>query len=157
MENSDTLVALTADIVIAHISNNKLAQAELPQLISAVHSTLRTIGMSASAMPEVEQEPAVPVRLSIKPDYLVCLEDGKKMKMLKRHLQVHFGLSPDDYRKKWNLPKDYPMVSPNYAKRRSELAVEIGLGRGGRGSKSAPAAPAAPATSATPPEQSAEG
>lgn len=154
MENPDTLVALTADIVIAHVSNNKLAQAELPQLISAVHSTLRTIGTSAAAMPEVEQEPAVPVRSSIKPDYLVCLEDGKKMKMLKRHLQVHFGLSPDDYRKKWNLPKDYPMVSPNYAKRRSELAVEIGLGRGGRESKPASAAPAA---SATPSEQSAEG
>lgn len=141
MENPDTLVALTADIVIAHVSNNKLAQAELPQLISAVHSALSAIGAINPAEPDVAKEPAVPVRSSIKPDYLVCLEDGKKMKMLKRHLKVHYGLSPAEYRTKWNLPKDYPMVSPNYAKHRSELAVRIGLGRGGRGSTPTPPAP----------------
>lgn len=143
MENPETLVALTADIVIAHVSNNKLAQAELPQLISAVHSALSAIGTNTSTKPEAVKEPAVPVRSSIKPDYLVCLEDGKKMKMLKRHLMVHFGLSPAEYRKKWNLPKDYPMVSPNYAKHRSDLALQIGLGRGGRGR--APAVAPAPA------------
>lgn len=139
MENPDTLVALTADIVIAHVSNNKLAQAELPQLISAVHSALSAIGANTPIEPESPKEPAVPVRSSIKPDYLVCLEDGKKMKMLKRHLKVHYGLSPAEYRKKWNLPNDYPMVSPNYAKRRSDLALQIGLGRSGRGSIPAPA------------------
>lgn len=141
MDNTDTLVALTADIVIAHVSNNKLAQAELPQLICAVHNALSAIGASTSAEPESAKAPAVPVRLSIKPDYLVCLEDGKKMTMLKRHLKVHYGLSPAEYRKKWNLPRDYPMVSPNYAKRRSELALQIGLGRRG----GAPAPEPAPA------------
>lgn len=146
MENPDTLVSLTSDIVIAHISNNKLAQAELPQLISAVHCALSAISASKAAEPASVKEPAVPVRSSIKPDYLVCLEDGKKMKMLKRHLKVHYGLSPAEYREKWNLPKDYPMVSPNYAKRRSELAVQIGLGRGGRGRP--PAAASAPAPAA---------
>lgn len=152
MENPDTLVALTADIVIAHVSNNKLAQAELPQLISAVYSALSTIDASTAAEPEGVNEPAVPVRSSIKPDYLVCLEDGKKMKMLKRHLRIAYGLSPDEYRKKWNLPKDYPMVSPNYAKHRSDLALQIGLGRGGRGRPpaSAQAAASAPAPASVP-------
>ncbi|MDK2759301.1 MAG: MucR family transcriptional regulator [Blastomonas fulva] len=143
MENPDTLAALTADIVIAHISNNKLAQAELPQLISAVHKALSSVGKRVVTEQKVIEKPAVSVRASVKPDYLVCLEDGKKMTMLKRHLMVHYGLTPADYRKKWNLPKDYPMVSPNYAKRRSELAVQIGLGRGGRGGQPAPAVPAA--------------
>lgn len=144
MENREALVSLTADIVVAHVSNNKLAQSDLPLLIDAVHGALAGIADTAAEQPEPAKEPAVPVRSSIKPDYLVCLEDGKKLTMLKRHLMVHFGLTPDDYRKKWKLPKDYPMVAPNYAERRRELAVKIGLGRGGRGGKPAAAPAAAP-------------
>lgn len=136
MQNLEMLVALTADIVIAHVSNNKLGQAELPQLISAVHGALNAVVTSEAVEPDVASKPAVSVRSSIKPDYLVCLEDGKKMTMLKRHLMVHYGLTPADYRTKWNLPKDYPMVSPNYASRRRELALQIGLGRGRRGANS---------------------
>lgn len=132
MEDNQALVTLTADIVVAHVSNNHVAQAELPQLIAAVHGALSRIGNPKPESSQAPQEPAVPIRSSIKPDYLVCLEDGKKLRMLKRHLMVHYNLTPEAYRAKWNLPKDYPMVAPNYAARRRELALEIGLGRTGR-------------------------
>jgi predicted transcriptional regulator len=123
----ETLVALTADIVAAHVSNNSVAVSDLPILIQNVHGALTGLG-SAAPEPEAKQEPAVSVRSSIKPDYIVCLEDGKKLKMLKRHLMTHYKLTPEQYRAKWNLPADYPMVAPNYAEQRRTLAKKIGLG-----------------------------
>jgi predicted transcriptional regulator len=123
----DTLITLTADIVAAHVSNNSVAVNDLPQLIANVHGALATLGSNASA-PEVRAEPKVPIRSSIKPDYIVCLEDGKRLKMLKRHLMTHYQMTPDEYRQKWGLNSDYPMVSPNYAEQRRALAKSIGLG-----------------------------
>ena len=123
----ETLVTLTADIVAAHVSNNSVAVSDLPLLISNVHGALSGLG-GAPVVPEVKQEPAVSVRASVKPDYIVCLEDGKKLKMLKRHLMTHYLMTPDQYRAKWNLPADYPMVAPNYAEQRRTLAKKIGLG-----------------------------
>ena len=123
----DTLITLTADIVAAHVSNNSVAVSDLPILISNVHGALTGLGNSSTA-PEVKQEPAVSVRSSIKPDFIVCLEDGKKLKMLKRHLMTHYLMTPEQYRAKWNLPADYPMVAPNYAEQRRTLAKKIGLG-----------------------------
>jgi len=126
-EMTETLITLTADIVSAHVSNNSVAVSDLPILIQNVHSALSTLG-DALVEPEPKQEPAVSVRASVKPDYIVCLEDGKKLKMLKRHLMTHYQLTPDQYRQKWNLPADYPMVAPNYAEQRRSLAKKIGLG-----------------------------
>jgi len=123
----ETLVTLTADIVAAHVSNNSVAVSDLPLLIQNVHGALTGLGR-AVAEPEVKQEPAVSVRSSVKPDYIVCLEDGKKLKMLKRHLMTHYQMTPEQYRAKWNLPADYPMVAPNYAEQRRTLAKKIGLG-----------------------------
>ena len=123
----DTLLTLTADIVAAHVSNNSVAVNDLPQLIANVHSALTGLG-GASSVPEAKPEPKVPVRSSIKPDYIVCLEDGKKLKMLKRHLMTHYQMTPDQYRQKWGLNSDYPMVAPNYAEQRRMLAKAIGLG-----------------------------
>jgi predicted transcriptional regulator len=123
----ETLVTLTADIVAAHVSNNSVAVSDLPLLISNVHNALTGLNKPAP-VPEVKQEPAVSVRSSIKPDYIVCLEDGKKLKMLKRHLMTHYQMTPEQYRAKWNLPADYPMVAPNYAEQRRTLAKKIGLG-----------------------------
>ena len=123
----ETLVTLTADIVAAHVSNNSVAVSDLPLLIANVHGALAGLNSPAPA-PEVKQEPAVSIRSSIKPDYIVCLEDGKKLKMLKRHLMTHYQMTPDQYRAKWNLPADYPMVAPNYAEQRRTLAKKIGLG-----------------------------
>ena len=125
---NETLISLTADIVAAHVSNNSVAVSDLPNLISNVHGALTGLGSDGHAL-EAPPEPAVSVRASIKPDYIVCLEDGKKLKMLKRHLMTHYGLTPEDYRTKWGLPRDYPMVAPNYAEQRRSLAVKIGLGR----------------------------
>ena len=125
--NDDTLITLTADIVAAHVSNNSVAVNDLPQLIANVHGALSTLGSAGSA-PEVRAEPKVPIRSSIKPDYIVCLEDGKKLKMLKRHLMTHYQMTPDQYRQKWGLNSDYPMVAPNYAEQRRTLAKSIGLG-----------------------------
>lgn len=124
----ETLITLTADIVAAHVSNNSVAVSDLPNLISNVHGALALLGGAPTPV-EAKLEPAVSVRASIKPDYIICLEDGKKLKMLKRHLMTHYGMTPDDYRAKWGLPKDYPMVAPNYAEQRRNLAVKIGLGR----------------------------
>jgi predicted transcriptional regulator len=124
---SETLIALTADIVSAHVSNNSVAVSDLPLLIQNVHNALTTLG-DELVEPEARQEPAVSVRASIRPDYIICLEDGKKLKMLKRHLMTHYQLTPEQYRAKWNLPADYPMVAPNYAEQRRSLAKKIGLG-----------------------------
>ena len=126
-ETHQELLALTADIVSSHVANNTVAVSDLPHVIENVFSTLARLGQDIKA-PEPRQEPAVSIRASIKPDYVVCLEDGKKLKMLKRHLMTHYGLTPDAYRAKWNLPADYPMVAPNYAAQRRMLAKKIGLG-----------------------------
>ncbi len=126
-EMQETFITLTADIVAAHVSNNSVAVNDLPTLISNVHGALAALGSPVLAIVE-KQEPAVSIRSSIKPDYVVCLEDGKKLKMLKRHLMTHYGMTPDQYRAKWGLPNDYPMVAPNYAEQRRTLAKAIGLG-----------------------------
>ena len=129
---TEFLATLTADIVSAHVSNNSVSAGELPGLITSVFSSLAGLG-GAPAPVEEKPVPAVSIRSSIKPDYLVCLEDGKKLKMLKRHLMTHFDMTPDEYRTKWGLPADYPMVAPNYAEQRRTLAKQIGLGTKGRG------------------------
>src|SRR3954453_13498559 len=123
----DTLLALTADIVAGDVSNNSVTVNDLPNLIQNVHSALSGIaGSSRAAGPK--PGPKLSIRSSIKPDYIVCLEDGKKLKMLKRHLMTHYNLTPDQYRQKWGLSADYPMVAPNYAEQRRTLAKSIGLG-----------------------------
>ena len=123
----DVLLSLTADIVAAHVSNNSVAVNDLPNLIQNVHSALNGISGRSSA-PEAKPEPKVPIRSSVKPDYINCLEDGKRLKMLKRHLMTHYNMTPDQYRQKWGLAADYPMVAPNYAEQRRTLAKSIGLG-----------------------------
>jgi predicted transcriptional regulator len=122
-----TLVTLTSDIVSAHLSHNEVPISDVSVLIAGVYGALSNLGLQKEV--DEKREPAVSVRASIKPDYLVCLEDGRKLKMLKRHLMSQYQLTPDDYRQRWNLPADYPMVAPNYAERRRELAKSIGLGR----------------------------
>lgn len=124
---SEDLMALTTQIVAAHVSNNSVSMGDLPPLIEQVYKTLSNVGKEEPAEPERPQ-PAVPIKKSITPDYLVCLEDGKKLKMLKRHLKTQYDMTPDEYRERWGLSPDYPMVAPNYAKQRSALAKEIGLG-----------------------------
>jgi predicted transcriptional regulator len=126
-EVQETLIALTAEIVAAHVSNNSVAVNDLPQLIQNVHGALSGLTVSQN-VPEAKPEPKVPIRSSVKPDYIVCLEDGKKLKMLKRHLMTHYQMTPDQYRQKWGLSPDYPMVAPNYAEQRRALAKSIGLG-----------------------------
>jgi predicted transcriptional regulator len=128
--DSKDLVQLTADIVAAHVENNAVAVGDLPLLIANVHSALAGLGTASATTPAAPLQPAVSVRASVKPDHLVCLEDGKKVKMLKRHLSTEHGLTPEAYRTKWNLPASYPMTAPNYAEQRRELAVKIGLGKG---------------------------
>lgn len=123
----DTLLALTADIVAAHVSNNSVAVNDLPNLIQNVHAALTGISGIGGA-PEPKPEPKVSIRASVKPDYIVCLEDGKRLKMLKRHLMTHYNMTPEQYRQKWGLSADYPMVAPNYAEQRRTLAKSIGLG-----------------------------
>ena len=121
------LLELTTEIVAAHISNNTVAMGDIPELIQQVYRTLSTVGANGAAAPERPQ-PAVPVRKSVTPDYIICLEDGKKLKMLKRHLKTAYNMTPEEYRERWNLGPDYPMVAPNYAAQRSSLAKKIGLG-----------------------------
>lgn len=121
------LLALTSDIVSSHVANNSVAVNDVPALIQNVYATLAGLAAGSKA-PEARPEPAVPIRSSVKPDYIICLEDGKKLKMLKRHLMTAFGMTPEQYRAKWGLPADYPMVAPNYAEARRKLAKEIGLG-----------------------------
>jgi predicted transcriptional regulator len=124
---AEAIVSLTADIVSAHVSNNSVAVSDLPTLIENVHNALTGLG-KVKEVPAPKQEPAVSIRSSIKPDFVVCLEDGLKMKMLKRHLMTDHGMTPDEYRQKWGLGPDYPMVAPNYAEQRRTLAKKIGLG-----------------------------
>jgi len=126
--SEELLLTLTSDIVAAHVGNNSVTVSEMPQLIASVHGALTALGIEEPAV-EPLPEPAVPIRSSVKPDYIVCLEDGRKMKTLKRHLKNRYDMTPDDYRKRWNLPADYPMVAPGYTARRRELAITIGLGR----------------------------
>ena len=122
-------VALTAQIVAAFLSNNAMAIADLPGVIQSVHRALSDVASSAPAPVAEKLVPAVPVKKSVTPDYIICLEDGKKLKMLKRHLATSYNLTPDDYRARWGLPPDYPMVAPNYAAQRSSLAKAAGLGQ----------------------------
>ena len=143
----DDLVHLTADIVSAYVTNNKVESSDLGKLIEEVHLALVRAPAAAAEPEKTPLVPAVPVRKSVMPDYIISLEDGRKFKSLKRHLQGTYGMTPDEYRKKWGLARDYPMVAPNYAKARSELAKRMGLGRksgetparkgGGRGRKRA--------------------
>jgi predicted transcriptional regulator len=125
--NSNDLLALTTEIVAAHVSNNTVAVADLPTLINQVYQSLASIGQSP-AVPSERPQPAVSIKRSVHPDYIICLEDGKKLKMLKRHLKTAYNMTPEEYRERWQLPADYPMVAPNYARQRSRLAKEIGLG-----------------------------
>jgi predicted transcriptional regulator len=132
--NQDELLSLTTEIVSSYVSNNSVPVAELGSLIGQVYTTLNGLNGTPVAE-EVQLQPAVPIKKSIMPDFLVCLEDGKKLKMLKRHLMTRYNMSPDDYRERWGLPADYPMVAPNYANQRRDLAKKIGLGRGRTRSK----------------------
>ena len=126
----DELITLTSQIVSAYVSKSSVQASDLPALISSVYQSLKSAGQpQAAAEATVDLKPAVAVKKSVTPDYIVCLEDGKRCKMLKRHLMSSFGLTPDEYRAKWGLPADYPMVAPNYAKARSDLAHKLGLGR----------------------------
>jgi len=134
-DDKSELLALTAEIVAAHVSNNKVEAVELPGLIRQVYGTLAGIdgpgaGVAASAAEKLQ--PAIPVKKSVTPDYIICLEDGQKLKMLKRHLMSHYNMTPEQYRERWGLPADYPMVAPNYALQRQVLAKKIGLGKGRR-------------------------
>lgn len=135
---TEELLALTGDIVAAHVSHNAVSTTELPDLIRVIFEALQKLGEPAERQAPVQQ-PAVSIRASVKPDYLVCLEDGKKLTMLKRYLRTNFDMSPDDYRAKWGLPKDYPMVAPNYAEKRRTLAHSIGLGQRKAGKAAKPA------------------
>lgn len=132
-KNQDELLYLTTDIVVAHVGNNSVSTDELGALIQKVHATLANLSGAASSqgqggLNENRPAPAVPVKKSVQKDYIVCLEDGKKLKMLRRHLKAAYDMSPQQYRERWNLPSDYPMVAPSYAEKRSKLAKEIGLG-----------------------------
>ena len=124
----DGLVGLTAEIVSAYVGKNAVTTAELPALIEAVHRALARAASGGTAAERDELRPAVPWKRSVNPDYIICLEDGKRFKSLKRHLRTHYKMSPDEYRAKWGLPPDYPMVAPNYAAERSHLAKKMGLG-----------------------------
>ncbi|RCK26353.1 MucR family transcriptional regulator [Thalassospira lucentensis] len=125
----DELLQMTVDIVSAYVSNNALAAAQIPELISTVFGSLDEIRADENEPEQEPLKPAVPIRKSVGDDYIICLEDGKKLKMLKRHLRTTYNLTPEEYRAKWGLPSDYPMVAPNYAKQRSQFAKKIGLGR----------------------------
>ena len=127
-DTGEMLITLTSDIVAAHVSNNSVSVEDVPTLIANVYGALSNLGKEA-VVEAAPLEPAVSIRSSVKPDYIVCLEDGKKMKMLKRHLMTAYNMTPEEYRARWNLPADYPMVAPNYAEKRRELAKKIGLGR----------------------------
>ena len=128
-DDQGDLVDLTADIVSAYVSHNVVPVNDLPNLIKDVHVALGGLASDADKAPKEELKPAVPPKKSITPDYLICLEDGKRFKSLKRHLKTHYDLTPDQYREKWGLPADYPMVAPSYAEARSRLAKEMGLGQ----------------------------
>jgi predicted transcriptional regulator len=144
MEGNETnLTSLTADIVSAYVAHNALTGDKLPEIIGSVYGALHKASVQAIEPPKVELTPAVPVRKSLTQEYIVCLEDGKKFKSLKRHLKTHYDLSPEAYREKWGLPRDYPMVAPAYAAARSRLAKTMGLGQRKGAAASRPAAKAA--------------
>src|SRR5580658_4308803 len=132
MDDKSEIIEMTADIVSAYVGNNSVSANDLAPLIQSVHRALAGVSTGVETVEVAPKEPAVPVKRSITPDHLVCLEDGRKFKSLKRHLRTKYNLSPEDYRVKWGLAKDYPMVAPNYAKQRSDLAKQMGLGQGGR-------------------------
>ncbi|QUD87105.1 MucR family transcriptional regulator [Phenylobacterium montanum] len=132
MDDTSEIIEMTADIVSAYVGNNSVSAADLPSLIQSIHRALSGVTAGPAPVEAPPKEPAVPVKRSITPDHLVCLEDGRKFKSLKRHLRTKYNMSPEEYRAKWGLPKDYPMVAPNYAKARSDLAKQMGLGQGGR-------------------------
>jgi predicted transcriptional regulator len=132
MDDKSEIIEMTADIVSAYVGNNSVSANDLSSLIQSVHRALSGVSTGSETVEVAPKEPAVPVKRSITPDFLVCLEDGRKFKSLKRHLRTKYNMSPEDYRAKWGLAKDYPMVAPNYAKARSDLAKQMGLGQGGR-------------------------
>src|SRR5689334_9768663 len=138
----EPLLEETTGIVAAYLGNNHVAPGEIPMLVRTIHAALAGLGRPADLEAAAKPVPAVPIRRSVTPDYIVCLEDGKKLKMLKRHLRSTYGMTPDEYRAKWKLPADYPMVAPDYAARRSQFAREIGLGRTRRAEPEPEAAPA---------------
>ena len=131
----DDILRMAVDVVAAYVAQNSVPAAELPDVIQTVYGTLDNLNGAPAEAPAEPQKPAVPVRRSVADDHIVCLEDGKKLKMLKRYLRSQYDMSPEDYRRKWGLPADYPMVAPNYSKRRSQFAKQIGLGRGGKAAK----------------------
>ena len=139
MEDNSELLTLTADIAAAYVSNNTVQASDVPSVIQTIYRALAGVGATAAQPAPEPQKPAVPLKKSITPDFLISLEDGKKYKSLKRHLRTQYNMSPDDYRAKWGLPKDYPMVAPNYAASRSALAKSMGLGRGGAAKGAKPA------------------
>ena len=126
---SDELLKLASEIVAAYVSNNPVPVADLPAMIKSVHATLGVLSGAGHGEAMTSQKPAVPIKKSVTPEYIICLEDGKKLKMLKRYLRSNYNMTPEEYRAKWGLPADYPMVAPNYAAQRSEFAKKIGLGR----------------------------
>jgi predicted transcriptional regulator len=132
--SSIDLLRMTTQVVASYVSKNPVAADQLPDLINAVHESLRSVDGQPAASSDQPQKPAVPIKKSVRPDYIICLEDGKKLKMLKRHLRTTYDMTPDEYRAKWGLPADYPMVAPNYAAQRSDFAKKIGLGKSARGS-----------------------
>lgn len=136
MENQRDLVRLAAEIAAAYVGANPVQAQDLPALIRTIHSALHEVAATPGAPDETAQEPAVPVKKSVTADYIICLEDGKKFKSLKRHLRTRYGMTPDEYRAKWGLAHDYPMVAPNYAKERSNLAKRMGLGQSRSGKNS---------------------
>ena len=131
----DQLLRMTSEIVSAYVGHNSVSANEIPELINMVHKSLEGLSSPTATAAEAKQKPAVPIKRSVMPDHIICLEDGKKLKMLKRYLRSNFDMSPDDYRAKWGLPADYPMVAPNYAAQRSAFAKKIGLGRKGRAAR----------------------
>jgi predicted transcriptional regulator len=145
LQNPPNYIELAADIVSAFVSNNSVPVTELPALIGSVHAALSQVASGSAQQPAEETKaPAVPIKKSVQPDYIVCLDDGKRFKSLKRHLRTTYNLTPDQYRAKWGLAHDYPMVAPNYAAARSELAKQMGLGARRRKTPEPPP-PAAPA------------
>lgn len=131
------LTSCVAEIVAAYVSRNSMSSSEIPAFVQTVHRSLCALSSGQSYLLSARSEPAVPIENSIHPDYIVCLEDGRKLKMLKRHLKTAYNMTPEQYRERWNLPTNYPMVAPNYAKRRSSIAKDIGLGTHPKGSKRA--------------------
>jgi predicted transcriptional regulator len=128
--SSDDFLRMTAQMVAAYLRKNSVPAAQITEVINSVYGSLRAIDGRANAPAPTELKPAVPIKKSVTPEYIVCLEDGRKLKMLKRHLRTEYNMTPEQYRQKWGLPTDYPMVAPNYAKQRSAFAKEIGLGKG---------------------------